>query len=84
MSSFFNIQKIEYRCGRVVAETVLERKYRKYFFSGTAGVFPAEVTHNILWNRTVNLHGGANCNIPMDLENEYQNHSFKGGCFHAC
>ena len=37
-----------------------------------------KLAHEITWNRTVNLHGGAGHNIAKDLANEFLNNEFKG------
>ena len=36
------------------------------------------IRNEMIWNRTVNLYGGAGKNIAMDLANEFLNRDFKG------
>ncbi|XP_070564658.1 uncharacterized protein [Ptychodera flava] len=47
------------------------------FLAGVNGWWPPRLANEIIWNRTVNLHGGSGHNIVMDLCNEFLNNEFK-------
>jgi hypothetical protein len=46
--------------------------------AGINGWLPQRLQKDLLWNRTVNLTGGAGKNLEMDLVNEMLNKEFKG------
>ena len=41
------------------------------------GLLPPGMGHQLIWNRTCNLNGGAGHNIPLDLQMEHFNRVFK-------
>lgn len=41
------------------------------------GLLPPAMGHQLIWNRTCNLTGGAGKNIPLDLQMEHLNRVFK-------
>ena len=41
------------------------------------GLLPPEMRHQLIWNCTCNLTGGAGKNIPLDLQMEHLNRVFK-------
>ena len=41
------------------------------------GSLPPEMGHQLIWNRTCNLNGGAGHSIPSDLQMEHFNLAFK-------
>ena len=43
-----------------------------------SGCVPERIQKNLVWNRTAQLKGGANCNLELDLVNEFLNRNFKG------
>jgi len=47
-------------------------------WTGISGWFDASVTHDVVHNRTINLHGGLGHNIAMDRICEFLNAEFKG------
>ncbi|XP_014673981.1 PREDICTED: uncharacterized protein LOC106814196 [Priapulus caudatus] len=61
-----------------------ECNHTKYFICGhrllmdTHGALPPRMAHELKWNRTVNVQGGSNNNIEMDLMMEFYNKEFKG------
>ncbi|XP_077862791.1 uncharacterized protein LOC102803909 [Saccoglossus kowalevskii] len=61
-----------------------ERNHNKYMIlghrliAGVHGWLPKRLAHDLVWNRTINIHGGAGRNIGMDLGTEFLNNEFKG------
>ncbi|XP_014678664.1 PREDICTED: uncharacterized protein LOC106818475 [Priapulus caudatus] len=59
------------------------RRHHKYLIlghrllAGVAGFLPKRLAMDTMWNRTINLHGGAGHNIPMDRVCEFLNDDFK-------
>ena len=60
------------------------KRHPKYFLLGhnfltsVHGGVSQRLAHQMRWNRTVNVNGGENGNIAMDLYNEFLNGYFKG------
>lgn len=42
-----------------------------------AGGVPERIRHDLTYNRTINVRGGAEKNIPSDLHMEHLNHAYK-------
>ena len=61
--------------------------HTKYFLAGhrllsdTNGALSNRLAHQLVWNRTVNVRGGPDHNIEMDLQMEFYNRQFKGTCY---
>ena len=56
-------------------------------FVEVSGCVPEWIQKNLVWNQTANLKGGANCNLELDLVNEFLNRDFidrKSYCFYVC
>ena len=48
-----------------------------FLVANVKALVPPRAAHQLLWNRTCNVHGGAGHNIPLDLHLDHMNCVFK-------